>query len=69
MKYVRMNITLPADVTKRLKKVPNKSAFIAEALVDRFKRLDYDEYHERVMADLREAKKHPEWEKDERDDW
>jgi len=28
----RMNITLPKDLAELLKKVPNKSAFIAEAL-------------------------------------
>ena len=69
MKYVRMNITLPADVTKRLKKVPNKSAFIAQAVVDRLKLVDYDAYHQRMLAELREAKKQPDWDKDERDDW
>ena len=64
-----MNITLPQEVTKRLKKVPNKSAFIAQAVIDRLKQVDYDEYHQRILAGLREAKKHPEWDKDERDDW
>ena len=32
----RMNITLPNDLAARLKDVPNKSAFIAQALRDKF---------------------------------
>ena len=32
MNTVRLNITLPADVGESLRKVKNKSAFIAEAI-------------------------------------
>ena len=35
MSTVRMNITLPEDVGRILAKVPNKSAYIAEAIKEK----------------------------------
>ncbi len=42
MNTVRMNITLPVEVAEMLKKVKNKSSFIAEAIRERVKREEKD---------------------------
>ena len=38
MKTTRMNITLPNAIASELKKAPNRSAFIATSLVEKFER-------------------------------
>ena len=38
MKTTRMNITLPIAIATELKKAPNRSAFIATSLVEKFER-------------------------------
>jgi metal-responsive CopG/Arc/MetJ family transcriptional regulator len=38
MNTVRVNITLPSEITEMLKDVNNKSGFIAEAIRDRIER-------------------------------
>ena len=38
MNTVRVNITLPLDIAEMLKKVKNKSSFIAEAIRERIER-------------------------------
>lgn len=65
-----MNITLPASLVKRLEKATdNKSAFIARAIADRLAAMAKEEFQKRLEDSYREAAKHPEWDKDERDDW
>ncbi len=50
-----MNITLPQKVVKMLAKVPNKSEFIAIALVERFKTLEKDDFQRRLIEGYKEA--------------
>lgn len=69
MGYRRMNITLPDGVAKRLERVPNKSAFIAKAVQERFKALEKQDVQRRLLASYRYAAAHPEVEEDERSDW
>ena len=49
MKTTRMNITLPNEIAVELKKAPNRSAFIAASLVEKFER-DKKTRLERVLA-------------------
>jgi len=64
-----MNITLPEPLAKRLDKVANKSAFVARAVLERFKSLREEELERRLAADYRHAAAHPEELEDARDDW
>ncbi len=64
-----MNITLPQKVVKMLAKVPNKSEFIAVALVERFKTLEKDDFRRRLIADYKEAARNKDDEKDAGADW
>jgi len=50
-----MNITLPQKVVKKLAKVPNKSEFIALAVVERFKTLEKDDFRRRLIEGYKEA--------------
>ena len=47
----RLNITLPEDLADRLKNLPNKSSFIAEALREKLGAVD----SERMAGKLAEA--------------
>lgn len=40
MNTVRMNITLPEDVARHLKKIKNKSAFIAESIKEKIEHIE-----------------------------
>lgn len=53
MHTVRMNITLPEDVAGRLKRIKNKSAFIAESLKEKFEHLE----EEQLLSQLEAAYK------------
>lgn len=65
-----MNITLPDALVKKLEKATdNKSAFIARAIKERLESIKKNDFQRRLEEGYREAAKHPEWEKDERDDW
>lgn len=59
MAYTRMNITVPDSVAKRLAKVPNKSAFIARAVVERFAALAREERRVRLLKAYRDASEDP----------
>lgn len=48
---LRFNITLPAEIGKKLKTVKNKSAFIAESLQEKFAK----EEESRTARELRAA--------------
>ncbi len=48
---IRFNITLPAEIGKKLKTVKNKSAFIAESIAEKFAK----EEQVRVAKELRAA--------------
>lgn len=64
-----MNITLPQNVVRKLAKVPNKSEFIALAVVERFKTLEKDDFRRRLIADYKEAARNKDDEKDAGADW
>jgi hypothetical protein len=66
MGYRRMNITLPAAVAKRLEKVPNKSAFIARAVVERFAALAKEQRRVRLLKAYRAASEDPAYMAEER---
>lgn len=64
-----MNITLPQTVVKKLAKVPNKSEFIALAVVERLAKLDRDAFRRRLIEDYKEAARLKLDEKDATADW
>ncbi len=64
-----MNITLPQPVVKKLANVPNKSEFIARALIERFKALERDDFQRRLIEDYKEAARNRDDEKDAVADW
>jgi hypothetical protein len=64
-----MNITVPSSVAKKLDKVANKSAFIARAVVEEFRRREAEDFHKRLIEGYKYAAAHPEYEKDGRPDW
>ena len=71
---VRLNITLPEDIARRLRSKPNKSQFIAEVLRERFeqeererlKRLLIEGYRQRAR-EVEEIEK--DWGPIEVEDW
>lgn len=64
-----MNITLPEPVAKELGKVSNRSAFIARAVTERLGTLRKAARRRDLLEGYRYVAKHPEYEKDARDDW
>lgn len=64
-----MNITLPRPVVRKLAKIPNKSEFIALALIDRFKALERDDFRRRLIEDYKAAARDKDDEKDAGADW
>lgn len=65
-----MNITLPDALVKKLEKATdNKSAFIARAIKERLETIKKNDFRLRVKEAYRQMALHPEWQKDERDDW
>jgi len=71
---VRLNITLPDDLGKELKKVSNKSRFISQVLrekLEREKRQRLDKLLIEGYQDIREEDKalNKEWERTTLKDW
>ena len=64
-----MNITLPQPVVKKLAKVPNKSEFIARAVLERFQALKRDDFRRRLIEGYKEAARDQDDEKDAGADW
>ncbi len=64
-----MNITLPQTVVKKLAKVPNKSEFIALAVVERLAKLERDAFRRSLIEDYKEAARLKLDEKDATADW
>ncbi len=64
-----MNITLPQKVVKKLASVPNKSEFIALAVVERFKTLEKDDFRRRLIEGYKRAARLRLDEKDAVADW
>lgn len=64
-----MNITLPEAVARKLSKVPNKSAFIADAVVERLAVMEKDLLRKRLLADYAAAAKERDDERDAGADW
>jgi hypothetical protein len=69
MRDKRRNIALPADVVKRLSKVPNKSAFIADAIDLKLRTAAKERRRAERLAAYKYIQAHPEYEKDARPDW
>ncbi len=64
----RLNITIPEDVAKELDKVPNKSKFIAQAVLEKIKRIKKEKLIEKLKEGYRATKEedkalNEEWEK------
>lgn len=64
-----MNITLPPPVVKKLAGVSNKSAFIARAVIERFKAIDKDDFRRRLIKGYEESARNRDDEKDAGADW
>jgi hypothetical protein len=64
-----MNITLPNDIVKKLANLPNKSAFIASAIADKFASDKKESRRLQRLAAYKWVAKHPEYEEDARPDW
>ena len=74
MSTIRLNITLPEDVAQKLKKVSNKSSFIAEVLKEKFKESERKKLDQLLIegykATRKEDKKiNKEWEKATLEKW
>ena len=71
---IRLNITLPEEIAKKLSKTPNKSRFIAQVLKEKFEQQE----KERLKSELKEGYKslskemeeiNKEWEKADLEGW
>jgi len=70
----RLNITLPEDLIKKMKNLPNKSHFIAEALKEKLERIKKEELDRKLIegykATRKEDKKiNEDWEKITLEGW
>lgn len=70
----RLNITLPERLVQRMKKIPNKSRFIAEAVEEKLKKIRKEELNvvliKGYLATRNEDKKiDKEWKKITLEDW
>lgn len=70
----RLNITLPEDLIKNMKNLPNKSHFIAEALKEKLERIKKEELDRKLIegykATRKEDKKiNEDWEKITLEGW
>lgn len=68
MNTVRLNIILPEDVVQKLKKITNKSNFIAEVLKEKFKENKKRKLNQLLIEGYKSTKKedkeiNKEWEK------
>ncbi len=66
MNTIRMNITVPIDIGKHLKGIKNISAFISEALKEKFQRQEEEKERKELAAAYRAS---AEEEKDLLKDW
>lgn len=64
-----MNITLPEAVARKLAKVPNKSAFIADAVIERLAAIERELFRKRLVVDYAAAAESREDERDAGADW
>ena len=70
----RLNITLPDEVIRQIKDLPNKSRFIAEALKEKLERIESEKL-DRLLVEGYEATKEEdkridkEWEKITLEGW
>lgn len=70
----RLNITLPEDLIEKMKNLPNKSHFIAEALKEKLERIKKEELDRKLIegykATRKEDKKiNEDWEKITLEGW
>ena len=71
---IRLNITLPEEIAKKLSSIPNKSRFIAQVLKEKFEQQE----KEKLKSELKEGYKslskeiekiNKEWEKADLEGW
>ena len=53
---VRLNITMPDDLVKQLKRVRNKSGFIAQALREKLQREEHKKLEQRLIEGYKESR-------------
>jgi len=70
----RLNITLPDEVIREIKDLPNKSRFIAEALKEKLERIEREKLDRLLVEGYKATKEEDkridkEWEKITLEDW
>ncbi len=70
----RLNITLPDEVVREIKDLPNKSRFIAEALKEKLERIEREKFDRLLVEGYKATKEEDkridkEWEKITLEDW
>jgi len=70
----RLNITLPDEVVREIKDLPNKSRFIAEALKEKLERIERERLDRLLVEGYKATKEEDkridkEWEKITLEDW
>ena len=70
----RLNITLPDEVIREIKDLPNKSRFIAEALKEKLERIEREKLDRLLVEGYKATKEEEkridkEWEKITLEDW
>ena len=70
----RLNITLPDEVVRGIKDLPNKSRFIAEALKEKLERIERERLDRLLVEGYKATKEEDkridkEWEKITLEDW
>jgi len=70
----RLNITLPDEVVREIKDLPNKSRFIAEALKEKLERIEREKLDRLLVEGYKATKEEDkridkEWEKITLEDW
>ena len=60
----RLNITLPEDIAKEIKDIPNKSSFITQAIKEKIERVNKEQL-DRLLIEGYQAKREEDKEIDE----
>lgn len=71
---IRLNITLPEEIAKKLSKIPNKSRFIAQVLKEKFEQQEKEKLKSELKEGYRSLSKemekiNKEWEKVDLEGW
>jgi len=70
----RLNITLPEEIAQEIKDIPNKSAFISEAVKEKLERMNKEKLDKLLIEGYKATKKedkeiNQEWEKITLEGW